>query len=594
MDFSRTTPSTKISFYLLIVAVVVLLFASGMTYLQIKRMQRSAEMVAHAMEIEKAISALYSHYTRMESEEFRALIIRQRISEDSWNEYRSTGAAAFDHLKKLFDGNDAQLESLTNIQHLQDTLYTALMELDESIPGEMVLPEVTQRRLKKIAETLEKILSIRNDMLLIEGRLMAERKAEYAWQSYLTPLVFLFMALFSLVVVLISFRTIFNNKKRIRTSQQLLNKIVDSTENIINYYEPVYNESLGITDFKIVFANKRNHHYLGLDPNEIREKLVSKVFPFLMKGDFEELIRCFEQKQEMHLERQIEFNRRKMWFRSAVSPLNNGILVNARNTTRERESEEALRNQNMDLVRINAELEAFNRVASHDLQEPLRKIQLFISRIQSTEEQQLSEKSREYFKKLENAAIRMQTLISKLLDYSKLEHSTDFFEAVDMNAVLEKAKEDLSATIEETRAQLYSEKLPKISGISFQMEQLFTNLLSNALKYVAPKEIPNIRIYSEKVHREQIPFDFVKSAEHYHKITIADNGIGFDIAQANKIFDLFQRLHHASEYSGTGTGLAICKKIVENHNGFILATSEPGKGSAFVIYLPAGIQVDHP
>jgi signal transduction histidine kinase len=119
------------------------------------------------------------------------------------------------------------------------------------------------------------------------------------------------------------------------------------------------------------------------------------------------------------------------------------------------------------------------------------------------------------------------------------------------------------------------------------MEQLFTNLLSNALKYVAPKESPNIRILSEKVHREQIPYDFVKSAEHYCKITIADSGIGFDNVQANKIFDLLKRLHHGSEYSGTGIGLAICKKIIENHHGFILATSELGKGSAFILYLPA-------
>jgi CHASE3 domain sensor protein len=139
----------------MVVAVIILLFAASMTFLQIKRMQRSAEMVAQAMEIEKAISSLYSHYTRMESEEFRALIIKQRLSDDSWNEYRSTSDSAFDHLKKLLSRNDVQLKSLMNIESLQDTLFTTLMQLDESISEEMVLPEVTQRHLKKIAEKQE-------------------------------------------------------------------------------------------------------------------------------------------------------------------------------------------------------------------------------------------------------------------------------------------------------------------------------------------------------------------------------------------------------------------------------------------------------
>jgi light-regulated signal transduction histidine kinase (bacteriophytochrome) len=286
------------------------------------------------------------------------------------------------------------------------------------------------------------------------------------------------------------------------------------------------------------------------------------------------------------IELPVTFKEEKFWMRSTLVPNGEMVTSTAVNITKDKQAEEKLRQQNRDLVQVNAELEAFNRVASHDLQEPLRKIQLFISRIQQTE-QPLSEKGRDYFEKIVNAVERMRSLILNLLTYSHIERGDEAFEQVDLHLVLEKAKDNLFSKIEETKAKLQYEELPNISAIPFQMEQLFSNLLSNALKYIDPKTSPNIRITSEKVHREQVPFDFYKSSKHFHKITFIDQGIGFGDEHANRIFEVFQRLHQPSEYSGTGIGLAICKKIVENHHGFILATSELGEGSAFVVYLPA-------
>jgi len=264
------------------------------------------------------------------------------------------------------------------------------------------------------------------------------------------------------------------------------------------------------------------------------------------------------------------------------------ILVGViQDITQQIRNEQKLRDRNLELQRSNLEKEAFNRVVSHDLQEPLRKIQLFISMIFDNDREKLPEKSRTYFLKIQNAAHRMQALIQSLLTYSNIKKSKKDFEPVDLNLVLDKVEDDLVVPIQDTGATVVVNPLPIINGIPFQMEQLFTNLIGNSLKYGKKGVVPKILLESQRVHRNQITEDFVKKSKNYHKISIVDNGIGFDPKNVDKIFELFQRLHGRSEYSGTGIGLSICKKIVENHNGYIRATGEVGLGATFYIYLPA-------
>ncbi|MDY7394990.1 ATP-binding protein [Aureibaculum sp. 2210JD6-5] len=246
-----------------------------------------------------------------------------------------------------------------------------------------------------------------------------------------------------------------------------------------------------------------------------------------------------------------------------------------------------LKKRNKALKRSNAELESFNRVVSHDLQEPLRKIQMFISLLSESEQKNLSEKGAAYFDKIDNAASRMQLLIKNLLTYSKIDSTHEDFVKIDLNKKLEKVEDNLSERLKEANVTLIKNDLPTIKGIRFQMEQLFNNLISNAIKYRNLKEDAKILIDASIVHKDQITVNFTKTSKNYHKIVISDNGIGFDQENAEKIFDIFERLHQKTEYSGTGIGLAICKKIVDNHHGFIHATSERGKGTTFYIYLPA-------
>ncbi|MBM1104576.1 PAS domain-containing protein [Aurantibacter crassamenti] len=266
---------------------------------------------------------------------------------------------------------------------------------------------------------------------------------------------------------------------------------------------------------------------------------------------------------------------------------NNTVIGLVRDVTSELKAEQKLRDKNRDLKRSNEELESFNRVASHDLQEPLRKIQMFISRLSSAELDNLSVKGRGYIEKVNSSANRMQTLVKYLLSYSRINKTKDDFVKINLDDVLDKVKEDLEDRIKETGVHIAIDNMPTLKAVPFQMEQLFNNLLSNAIKYRNADVESKIIIDCKKVTSKQIGDDFVTKSKKYYRISIMDNGIGFNQENAKKIFELFQRLHQKHEYSGTGIGLAICKKIVENHNGHIVAESAPGEGSTFCIYLPA-------
>lgn len=258
----------------------------------------------------------------------------------------------------------------------------------------------------------------------------------------------------------------------------------------------------------------------------------------------------------------------------------------AQDVTENVKAEEVLRLKNRELMRSNTELESFNRVSSHDLQEPLRKIRLFISRIEDKEKDHLSESSTEYFNKVKKSVERMQALIQNLLTYSRIDSSQKDFETINLNETLEKVIEDLSTSIKDANAKITHDNLPEIEGVTFQMEQLFTNLISNALKYKKPTSATSIKIGYKKVEALNISVPFIKTSKLYHQISIVDNGIGFEPEYAEKIFEVFQRLHQKNEYSGTGIGLAICKKIIENHSGHIHAIGKPNEGASFIIYLP--------
>ena len=244
-----------------------------------------------------------------------------------------------------------------------------------------------------------------------------------------------------------------------------------------------------------------------------------------------------------------------------------------------------------ELARSNAELQQFASIASHDLQEPLRKIQAFGNRLQEKYGEALSEQGADYIKRMQNAAQRMQILIDDLLVFSRITTKAQPFVAVNLANVAKEVLSDLEVLIQQTGAHVELGELPTINADPLQMRQLLQNLIGNALKFHRENEAPRVKIYSQ-IHgnREQLTENSPDT--HFYQITVEDNGIGFDQKYCDRIFQVFQRLHGRSEYEGTGIGLAICRKIVERHGGSITAESTPSQGAKFIVTLPVHQSLD--
>ncbi|WP_264538289.1 ATP-binding protein [Flavobacterium sp. N1736] len=245
-------------------------------------------------------------------------------------------------------------------------------------------------------------------------------------------------------------------------------------------------------------------------------------------------------------------------------------------------AEKKLIEKNISLEKMNSELEAFNYISSHDLQEPLRKIQLFTDTIEREEAVNLSEKGKAAFHKIKNSAFRMQNLINDLLIYSKTKFDDRKFEIKDLNTIAKDVIEDLTDEYENKNAVFDIKELGKLSVIEFQFRQLLYNLINNSLKFASPERNLVITISAEITNGE---LEKLTPLTKYYKLTISDNGIGFDQSYNEKIFGLFQALH-TKPLKSTGIGLTIVKRIVENHDGFIKAEGILNQGAKFEIFIP--------
>ncbi|RAJ96073.1 PAS domain S-box-containing protein [Larkinella arboricola] len=366
-----------------------------------------------------------------------------------------------------------------------------------------------------------------------------------------------------------------------------LQSIMDSAPMAIMFFSPI-REAGRIVDFVWVNLNKTAEELNHRSAEELIGHCMLEVTPYTQSTElFGRYVDVVETGIPFQTERELEDHGLQGWYAITAVRREDGLTLTALDISERKRAELQVKATLADLQRSNANLEQFAYVASHDLQEPLRKIQAFGDVLLAQYGPQLGG-GIDYLQRMQSAASRLSVLIKDLLAFSRISTHRELNTWVSLNEVIQAVLLDLEVGISETNAQIKVAELPVIRGDASQLGQLFLNLFSNAIKFRQADTTPQIRVTCRTLANSQLPASVkpIHLSALYYLIEVTDNGIGFEQKYAERIFQVFQRLHGKSHYAGTGIGLAICARVVANHNGIIRATSEPGSGATFEIYLP--------
>ena len=525
-----------------------------------------------------------------------------------------------DSLTKNYPEQNNNTKTLSHLIHIR-------LSYIENVIVKSAFTQLTKADFLEGKKLMDKVRKHATNLIEEEDKVLEKQKRDLLKASRITPVVNIVLVCFSLAVLLFAYSKILKDLKR---SQRLQSGLIQSEARLkatleeleqnkaseikyqaakrfeliantmpqfiwtsdlngsFNYFSQSFYDTTGTT-LQLLQHEKGWHQVLH--PNDISEtertwtEAINTSLPLIIEHRFKmkdgkyrwQLSRAVPQKDD---EGNIQ-----MWVGTSTDIEDQKMFAQELDLTVQRRTAE-LKKANNSLEKSNGELAQFAYIASHDLQEPLRKIQSFISRLVDTEAS-LSEKAKDYFLRIKNASKKMQQLITDILSYSRNNDPDDEFVLTDLNKVFEQSKEQLIELIEQKKATINTSVLPTVSIIPFQFEQLFTNLLSNALKFAKQDVLPVINVSTTIVNGHFIQQPGVNPSIHYYCISFSDNGIGFEPSFNERIFGVFQRLHSQEDYIGTGIGLAIVRKIIDNHHGSITASGQLNNGATFTIYLPA-------
>lgn len=376
------------------------------------------------------------------------------------------------------------------------------------------------------------------------------------------------------------------SKELLKRSAQRFETVINSSQAGMFTLQPIKDEKGEVIDFRFGIVNQAVASYIGQTAEVLTGSLGSTYFPAYKTNG---LFNIYKDNYLTGTPYDFDFHYEDgydVFFKINVVKMQDEVLVTFTDHTQLKRLQRELELKVDELERSNTNLEEFAYAASHDLQEPLRKIRYFSERLRKEFSTSLSAETAKMLERMDSATVRMKSLIDDLLAYSRASMAPSDFKDVNLSSLVQQVLQDFEASINETGAIISVSHLPTVQGDERQLRQLFQNLISNALKYRKPETTPEVSISSIKPDKINSSVSTGLQEDKYFQIEVKDNGIGFEQEYADKIFQVFQRLHGRSEYEGTGVGLAIAKKVILNHKGFITAESEPGKGARFTILLP--------
>ncbi|RIA08745.1 hypothetical protein OE09_0567 [Flavobacteriaceae bacterium MAR_2010_72] len=577
----------------LLFGLFIILLIGGFTYQHISNLTDSTKIVISTYDVNVELEHINSYLSDAESGHRKYTLTKDALYLVPYIDARENINNSILKLKKLTIENAIQQKNLAVLNNLIDKLFTNFSKTDVLVKNDEINTESFKSRLFEEKIILDSIRRQVKEITDLENKLLDDRQKDYQSDLRFTPLFFYLILLVTLVIIIIAFSKINTNLIKIKAQNDQLLIFKEST----NQSEIIGKHGNWVwhIDSNIFTYSDNLYRLLGEEPQSF-EANFDNFLKFVHPEDVDRLSKELDNMIEVEelpfvsyriVQKDGTIKHLKAYAKAFYSTDGQKRLLGiTSNITDEIENFLELEERNLELERNNKELSAFNYAASHDLQEPLRKIQTFVSRLEEKEADKFSDSGHQYLERIKSASARMRALIDDLLQFSRTNKPDKEFVIADLNELFENAKQDVAITILEKKAQIKSDNLPKAKVIAFQMQQLFLNLLSNSLKYSKKETYPVINMNYSKVKATDEPHLLKATKDQYHKITFTDNGIGFDQKYAEKIFDLFNRLHNKQEYSGTGIGLSICKKIIENHKGFIFAKGEINAGSVFTIYLP--------
>lgn len=566
-----TLVSFSVSFTLLVIVTII-------SHFSFERMKEYAISIDEAQSVITAYENLSNH---LKSAEVYTDTYTNQPEQGFYRLYKQEAQKVpgdILRIKALVKNDEKKLEHINGISLLVHYQIDALLSKNLS----EIIQSGESWRLPILFQIHTRITTaVDNEVTLIN-----RQKAELEESTRLTSVLIPVFSVAAVVLILWAFFSNFVLSRKSKWLEGFLESVLNTSQNGIVHYRAVRTNGK-ITDFKVEFANAAIESLIGLKPANITGKRLTQLPSYVRRGElFSRYIDVVETGAMQEFETFYERGETKKWFYVMLVKLGDGITATFHNLTRLKQYEEDLKNNIRQLQHSNTDLEQYAYVASHDLQEPLRKIRTFGSLLQDTYANRFDEKGRSYLEKIISSSERMSRLITDILNFSSL-RPEESFPKTNLTFILDNVLQDLELAIFQKQAVINYGNLPALQASALQMSQLFHNLIINALKFSKDGIKPVIEIHSRMLTPSEIGAHSGNTAIPYCEITVADNGVGFNQKYAEQVFGLFKRLGNKEDsLPGSGIGLALCRKIVANHNGEIFVKSNEGEGTVFHIILP--------